>query len=104
MKWHYDVPLGLTELIPLVKGQNYCPNYHQFDSHKMTDPEEGSSEEDSPEGEDFQEEVEDFQEEVEDSQEEEDTPEEVGVPLVPDHLVEDGAHCHYPYHKDTMGS
>ena len=95
MKQHYDMPQGLTEQIPLVEDQNCYLNYHQFDSHKMTDPEEDSLEEGSQEEEDFQKEVEDFPEV-------EDTLEEAGVPLAPDHQEVDGAHHPHLYHKVTM--
>jgi len=94
MKQHYDVPRGLTKWIPLVEDQNCYLNYHQFDSHKTTDLEEGFLGEDSQEEGDSQEEVEDFLEV-------EDTLEEVEAPPVPDHLVEDGAHHLHLYHKAT---
>ncbi len=94
MKRHYNVPQDPIEQIPLVEDRNCYPSYHQSNSCKMTDPEEGFQEEDYPE-------EEDSQAAVEDSPEEADILEEVQVPQAPDHQAEDGA-CHLcHYHKAT---
>src|SRR6266702_1301004 len=78
-KRHYSVPQGLIKPIPLVEDQNCYPNYHQFNSCKTIDLEEGFLEEDS--------------------QEAVDTPGEAQVPQVQDHQEEDGAHHLHLYCK-----
>ncbi len=91
MKQHYDMPQDPTELTHPVKDQSYYLSYHQLDSLKMTDLEEGSLVEDSQEGADSPE-------------AEEDSPEEEEVPWAPHHLEEDGVHRPHLCHKATMTS
>jgi len=88
-----------TYQIHQAEDQNSCPNYHQSDYRKMTDPEDYPKE-DSPE--DSREE-EDSREGEEDSLEVEDTRAEEEYRLE-DHQEVDGDHPHCQCRKPIKGS
>ena len=87
MKWHFNMPWGLTEPIHLAEDQNNSPNYPQFDCLRTTYLQEDSLGVASQEGEVSPEE--EYLEEVEDTLEE-------------DPLEEDGDLHQFKYHNHNL--